>query len=46
MNCQLDDAQALQQLIKICYPKLLRYAYRQIGRPHKAQDAVYNTSKL
>ncbi|MFT5840335.1 MAG: DNA-directed RNA polymerase specialized sigma24 family protein [Flavobacteriales bacterium] len=46
VNCQLGDAEALQQLIKIRYPKLLCYAYSQIGCPHKAQDAVQNTFEV
>jgi RNA polymerase sigma factor (sigma-70 family) len=43
VNCQLGDAEALQQLMQIWYPKLLRYAYRQLGDQQKAQDAVQNT---
>ena len=46
INCQLGDAEALQQLIKIWYPKLLRYAYRQLGDQQKAQDAVQNTFEV
>jgi RNA polymerase sigma-70 factor (ECF subfamily) len=43
VNCQLGDAEALQQLMKIWYPKLLRYAYRQLGDQQRAQDAVQST---
>ena len=46
VNCQLGDAEALQQLLKIWYPKLLRYAYRQLGDQQKAQDAVQNTFEV
>jgi len=46
VNCQLGDAEALQQLMKIWYPKLLGYAYRQLGDPQKAQDAVQNTFEV
>lgn len=46
VNCQLGDAEALQQLMKIWYPKLLRYAYRQLGDQQKAQDAVQNTFEV
>jgi RNA polymerase sigma factor (sigma-70 family) len=46
VNCQLGDADALQQLMKIWYPKLLRYAYRQLGDQQKAQDAVQNTFEV
>ena len=46
VNCQLGDAEALQQLIKIWYPKLLRYAYRHLGDQQKAQDAVQNTFEV
>ncbi len=46
VNCQLGDAEALQQLIKIWYPKLLRYAYQQLGDRQKAQDAVQNTFEV
>jgi RNA polymerase sigma-70 factor (ECF subfamily) len=46
VNCQLGDAEALQQLIKIWYPKLLRYAYRQLGDQQKAQDAVQTTFEV
>jgi RNA polymerase sigma factor (sigma-70 family) len=46
VNCQLGDAEALQQLMKIWYPKLLRYAHRQLGDPQKAQDAVQNTFEV
>lgn len=43
INCQLGDAEALQQLLTIWYPKLLRYAERQLGDAQKAQDAVQIT---
>ena len=43
INCQLGDAEALQQLFTIWYPKLLRYAEHQLGDPHKAQDALQMT---
>jgi DNA-directed RNA polymerase specialized sigma24 family protein len=43
VNCQLGCADALQQLMKIWYPKLLRYASRELGDEQKAQDAVQNT---
>jgi RNA polymerase sigma-70 factor (ECF subfamily) len=46
MNCQLGDADALQKLMKICYPKLLRYAFKQLGDEQKAQDAVQNTFEV
>jgi RNA polymerase sigma-70 factor (ECF subfamily) len=46
VNCQLGDAEALQQLTKIWYPKLLRYAYRQLGDQQRAQDAVQNTFEV
>jgi RNA polymerase sigma-70 factor (ECF subfamily) len=46
VNCQLGNAEALQQLMKIWYPKLLRYAYRQLGDQQKAQDAVQNTLEV
>jgi len=46
VNCQLGDAEALQQLMKIWYPKLLRYAYRQLGDQQKAQDAVQITLEV
>jgi RNA polymerase sigma-70 factor (ECF subfamily) len=46
VNCQLGDAEALQQLMKMWYPKLLRYAYRQLGDQQKAQDAVQNTFEV
>lgn len=31
VNCQLGDAEALQQLIKIWYPKLLGYDYHLVN---------------
>ncbi|MFQ3189903.1 MAG: RNA polymerase sigma-70 factor (ECF subfamily) [Paraglaciecola sp.] len=43
VNCQLGDADALQQLMQIWYPKLLCYAFRQLGDEQRAQDAVQNT---
>ncbi|WP_293751534.1 RNA polymerase sigma factor [uncultured Paraglaciecola sp.] len=46
VNCQLGDADALQQLMKMWYPKLLGYAYRQLGDQQKAQDAVQNTFEV
>jgi RNA polymerase sigma-70 factor (ECF subfamily) len=46
VNCQLGDSDALQQLMKIWYPKLLRYAQRQLGDQQKAQDAVQNTFEV
>ena len=46
VNCQLGDADALQQLMKIWYPKLLHYAYRQLDDQQKAQDAVQNTFEV
>ncbi|WP_339724306.1 RNA polymerase sigma factor [uncultured Paraglaciecola sp.] len=46
VNCQLGDADALQQLMKIWYPKLLRYAHRQLADQQKAQDAVQNTLEV
>lgn len=46
VNCQLGDAEALQQLMKIWYPKLLRYACRNLGDQQKAQDAVQNTFEV
>lgn len=46
VNCQLGDTDALHQLMKIWYPKLLRYAYRQLGDQQKAQDAVQNTFEV
>lgn len=46
VNCQLGHADALEQLMKIWYPKLLRYAERQLGDQHKAQDAVQNTFEV
>jgi RNA polymerase sigma factor (sigma-70 family) len=46
VNCQLGDADALQQLMRIWYPKLLRYAFRQLGDEQKAQDAVQNTFEV
>jgi RNA polymerase sigma factor (sigma-70 family) len=46
VNCQLGDADALQQLMKIWYPKLLRYAYQQLGDQQKAQDAVQNSFEV
>lgn len=46
VNCQLGDADALQQLMKIWYPKLLLYAFRQLGDEQRAQDAVQNTFEV
>lgn len=46
VNCQLGNSDALQQLMKIWYPKLLRYAFRQLGDQQKAQDAVQNTFEV
>ncbi|WP_289031804.1 sigma-70 family RNA polymerase sigma factor [uncultured Paraglaciecola sp.] len=51
INCQMGDVVAMQKLLKIWYPKLLRYAFRQIGEQQKSEDAVQNalevmTSKL
>ena len=46
VNCQLGNVEALQQLMKIWYPKFLRYAYRQLGCQQKAQDAVQNTLEV
>ena len=46
MNCQLGNSDALQQLMKIWYPKLLRYAFRQLGDEQRAQDAVQNTFEV
>jgi RNA polymerase sigma-70 factor (ECF subfamily) len=46
VNCQLGDAEALQQLMKIWYPKLLSYACRQLGDQQKAQDAVQSTFEV
>jgi RNA polymerase sigma-70 factor (ECF subfamily) len=46
INCQMGDAEALQQLLTMWYPKLLRYASRQLGDKQKAQDAVQNTLEV
>jgi RNA polymerase sigma-70 factor (ECF subfamily) len=46
INCQLGDADALHQLLTIWYPKLLRYAKRQLGDEQKAQDAVQITLEM
>lgn len=46
VNCQLGNSDALQQLMKIWYPKLLRYAFRQLGDEQRAQDAVQNTFEV
>jgi RNA polymerase sigma-70 factor (ECF subfamily) len=32
--------------MKIWYPKLLRYAFRQLGDEQRAQDAVQNTFEV
>ncbi|MEP1384333.1 MAG: RNA polymerase sigma factor [Paraglaciecola sp.] len=42
INCQMGDVIAMQKLLKIWYPKLLRYAFRQIGDQQKSEDAVQN----
>jgi RNA polymerase sigma-70 factor (ECF subfamily) len=46
VNCQMGDSDALQQLMKTWYPKLLRYAFRQLGDEQRAQDAVQNTFEV
>lgn len=46
VNCQLGDAEALQRLMEIWYPKLFRYACRQLNDHQKAQDAVQNTLEV
>jgi len=46
INCQLGDADAFEQLLTIWYPKLLRYAQRQLGDAQKAQDAVQVTLEV
>ena len=40
VNCQMGEAIALEQLIKLWYPKLLRYATRILNDNGKAEDAV------
>jgi RNA polymerase sigma-70 factor (ECF subfamily) len=46
VNCQLGDTDALQQLMKMWYPKLLRYAFRQLVDEPRAQDAGQNTFEV
>lgn len=46
INCQMGDVVAMQKLLKIWYPKLLRYAFRQIGEQQKSEDAVQNALEI
>ncbi len=46
INCQLGESAAMEQLLAIWYPKLLRYAHRQLGDAQKAQDAVQMTLEV
>ncbi|MEP2650390.1 MAG: RNA polymerase sigma factor [Paraglaciecola sp.] len=46
ISCQMGDVVAIQKLLKIWYPKLLRYAFRQIGDRQKSEDAVQNTLEI
>jgi DNA-directed RNA polymerase specialized sigma24 family protein len=46
VKCQLGDADGLQQLMKMWYPKLLGYAYRQLSDQQKVQGAVQNTFEV
>jgi RNA polymerase sigma-70 factor (ECF subfamily) len=43
VNCQMGEAIAIEQLIKLWYPKLLRYATRILNDKVKAEDAVQST---
>lgn len=46
ISCQMGDAEALQQLIKFWYPKLLKYAYRQLLNSQSAEDSVQTTLEV
>ena len=43
INCQIGDEQALEQLLKIWYPKLKGYAHRFIYDESLIDDVVQNT---
>ncbi|MFT2090727.1 RNA polymerase sigma factor [Paraglaciecola sp. 2405UD69-4] len=46
IQCQLGDELAWQKLIRIWYPKLLRYAIRRVNDPSKAEDVVQITLEV
>lgn len=46
VNAQLKDSDALEQLVKIYYPKLLRYSQRQLGHTESARDVVQMTLEI
>ena len=46
VNCQMGESEALQQLMKIWYPKLLKYANRQLLNSQSAEDAVQTTFEV
>ena len=43
LNCQIGEPMAFEQLVKLWYPKLLRYAGRILNDDVKAEDAVQAT---
>lgn len=43
INCQMGDEQALEQLLKLWYPKLKSYAHRFIFDESLIDDVVQNT---
>lgn len=43
LNAQLGEKDAFEQLLGICYPKLLRFAARQLGDDEAARDVVQST---
>jgi len=46
LGAQAGDGDALVELIKILYPKLLRYAARQLNSEDQAKDVVQNVLEV
>lgn len=46
LGAQSGDQEALVQLIKLLYPKLLRYAFRQLNDRDSARDVVQNAFEV
>lgn len=46
LNCQIGEPLAFEQLVKLWYPKLLRYACRLLNDNAKAEDAVQTTFEI
>lgn len=46
LGAQLGDTYALSQLMRLIYPKLLRFSYRQLQDNEAVKDVVQNTLEV